>query len=125
MFVVERGHAGDERADEANRIVAPADAGFEHREFALPFLKIQTGQREQGFECAELFAAPRRDPGDISFDPRCQPRQAVIANGLAWPLTGRLASLLGATKIANRGGQNHQFTRDEIRQRFNLPPLAG
>jgi adenosine kinase len=41
-----------------------------------------------------------------------------IANGLDWPLTGRLASLLGAIKIARRGGQNHRFTRDEIGVRF-------
>jgi len=41
-----------------------------------------------------------------------------IANGLDWELTGRLASLLGAIKIARRGGQNHRFTRDEISQRF-------
>ena len=40
-----------------------------------------------------------------------------IANGLDWELTGRLASLLGAIKIAHRGGQNHRFTRDEIRDR--------
>lgn len=38
--------------------------------------------------------------------------------GLDWPLTGRLASLLGAFKIARRGGQNHHFTRDEISHRF-------
>jgi adenosine kinase len=41
-----------------------------------------------------------------------------VAAGLDWPLTGRLASLLGALKIAKRGGQNHHFTRDEIAQRF-------
>jgi len=41
-----------------------------------------------------------------------------IAAGLDWPTTGRLASLLGAIKIARRGGQNHQFTRDEIAQRY-------
>ena len=41
-----------------------------------------------------------------------------IAAGLDWPLTGRLASLMGAIKIASRGGQNHHFTRDEIAQRF-------
>jgi adenosine kinase len=41
-----------------------------------------------------------------------------IANGLDWPLTGRLASLLGALKIAHRGGQNHHFTRDEIAAGF-------
>ena len=41
-----------------------------------------------------------------------------IAAGLDWPLTGRLASLMGAIKIASRGGQNHHFARDEIAQRF-------
>ena len=41
-----------------------------------------------------------------------------IAAGMDWPLAGRLASLLGAIKIASRGGQNHQFTRDEIAARF-------
>jgi adenosine kinase len=41
-----------------------------------------------------------------------------VAAGLDWPLTGRLASLLGALKIAKRGGQNHHFTLDEIAQRF-------
>jgi adenosine kinase len=41
-----------------------------------------------------------------------------IANGLDWALTGRLASLLGAIKIACRGGQNHRFSRDEIAVRF-------
>jgi len=41
-----------------------------------------------------------------------------LAAGLDWPLTGRLASLLGAIKIAKRGGQNHHFSRDEIAQRF-------
>ncbi len=41
-----------------------------------------------------------------------------IGAGMDWELTGRLASLLGAIKIAQRGGQNHYFTRDEIAQRF-------
>jgi len=41
-----------------------------------------------------------------------------IANGMDWQHTGRLASLLGALKIAYRGGQNHHFTRDEIASRF-------
>lgn len=41
-----------------------------------------------------------------------------IAAGLDWPTTGRLASLLGSIKIAQRGGQNHHFTREEIAQRF-------
>lgn len=41
-----------------------------------------------------------------------------IASGFDWPTTGRLASLLGSIKIAERGGQNHRFTRDEIGERY-------
>ena len=41
-----------------------------------------------------------------------------IAAGFDWAVCGRLASLLGAIKIASRGGQNHHFTRDEIAQRY-------
>ena len=41
-----------------------------------------------------------------------------IAAGLDWPVTGRLASLLGSIKIAQRGAQNHRFTRDEVAQRY-------
>jgi adenosine kinase len=48
--------------------------------------------------------------------------RAGLLYGLAadydWPTTGRLAALLGAIKIAQRGGQNHRFTRDEIAQRY-------
>jgi adenosine kinase len=41
-----------------------------------------------------------------------------IANGWDWEKTGRLASLMGAIKIAHRGGQNHVLTRDEIALRY-------
>ena len=41
-----------------------------------------------------------------------------IAQGWAWEKIGRLASLMGAIKIAHRGGQNHQPTRDEIASRY-------
>jgi len=38
--------------------------------------------------------------------------------GMDWPTCGRLAGLIGAIKIAQRGGQNHRFTWDEIADRF-------
>ncbi len=41
-----------------------------------------------------------------------------IQQGWDWETTGRLASLLGAIKIAHRGGQNHQATRDELAAAF-------
>jgi adenosine kinase len=41
-----------------------------------------------------------------------------MAKGWDWPTTGRLASLVGAIKVASRGGQNHHFTRDSIAGQF-------
>lgn len=41
-----------------------------------------------------------------------------IANGFDWLTTGRLAAVMGAIKIAHRGGQNHQPSREEIAERF-------
>jgi adenosine kinase len=42
-----------------------------------------------------------------------------ILNGYDWKTTGLLAGLLGAIKIARRGGQNHRFSMQEISDRFN------
>lgn len=41
-----------------------------------------------------------------------------IANEMDWRSAGQLGSLIGALKIAQRGGQNHSFTREEIDQRY-------
>ncbi len=41
-----------------------------------------------------------------------------IAQGWRWEKIGRLASLMGALKIAHRGGQNHKPTREDIAARF-------
>ena len=41
-----------------------------------------------------------------------------IAQGYDWPTSGRLASLMGSIKIASRGGQNHQPTREQIGARY-------
>ena len=49
-----------------------------------------------------------------------------ITHGLDWAVTGRLASLIGSLKIAQRGPQNHSFTRDSIaalyRETFGAAP---
>ena len=42
-----------------------------------------------------------------------------IANGWDWPTCGRLASTMGAIKIASRGGQNHNPTRAEIENLYS------
>ncbi|WP_338766933.1 carbohydrate kinase family protein [Massilia sp. METH4] len=41
-----------------------------------------------------------------------------LTHDLGWETTGRLASLLGAIKIAHKGAQNHHFTQEEIADRF-------
>ena len=41
-----------------------------------------------------------------------------IANGFDWLTTGRLAAVMGSIKIAHRGGQNHQPSREEIAERY-------
>jgi len=41
-----------------------------------------------------------------------------IVNGFDWPTTGRLASVMGALKIAHQGGQNHVATPEQIGARF-------
>ncbi|MSR15459.1 MAG: carbohydrate kinase family protein [Gammaproteobacteria bacterium] len=37
-----------------------------------------------------------------------------LMNKLDWEVTGRMASLLGAIKIAHAGTQNHRFTREDF-----------
>jgi adenosine kinase len=41
-----------------------------------------------------------------------------MACGWCWDKSARLASVMGATKIAHRGGQNHRPTREALASRF-------
>lgn len=41
-----------------------------------------------------------------------------LTHDMDWATTGRLASLMGAIKIARQGGQNHAPSRAEIEERF-------
>ncbi|HYT15820.1 MAG TPA: carbohydrate kinase family protein [Burkholderiales bacterium] len=41
-----------------------------------------------------------------------------IAAGFDWPKTGRLAALMGAIKVASRGGQNHKISREEVALKY-------
>jgi adenosine kinase len=72
--------------------------------------------------------------GDKLDIPAVKPRQIVdptgcgdayragllfgITEGMSWEDTGRLASLIGSIKIADRGTQNHIFTRASLEQDF-------
>ena len=41
-----------------------------------------------------------------------------LMNELDWDTTGRIAALMGAIKIEQHGTQNHSFTLDEFRERY-------
>jgi adenosine kinase len=41
-----------------------------------------------------------------------------MARGWGWEKSARLASVMGAIKIAHRGGQNHRPSRTEIATRL-------
>jgi len=41
-----------------------------------------------------------------------------LMNGLDWETTGRISALMGAIKIEQHGTQNHSFTLDEFRARY-------
>jgi adenosine kinase len=41
-----------------------------------------------------------------------------LLHGHDWETTGRIASLLGSIKIESRGTQNHGFTPEEFRRRY-------
>jgi adenosine kinase len=43
-----------------------------------------------------------------------------ITHRMDWAVTGRLASLIGALKIAQRGPQNHRFTRDSLAELYRV-----
>ncbi len=42
-----------------------------------------------------------------------------LVHGFEWATTGRLASLIGAIKIAHHGTQSHAFTLEDIQARFH------
>ncbi len=83
----------------------------------------------RGDKGSEIYAGGER------YDIPCVPAAAVvdptgcgdayragllygISKGFDWPTTGRLASLMGALKIAHQGGQNHKATQAELADAF-------
>jgi adenosine kinase len=41
-----------------------------------------------------------------------------LLEGLDWPTTGRIASLMGAIKVETHGTQNHSFTLNSFKERY-------
>jgi adenosine kinase len=42
-----------------------------------------------------------------------------LMNGLDWEITGRIAALMGAIKVAHHGTQNHSFDMDQFRKLYH------
>jgi adenosine kinase len=83
----------------------------------------------RGEQGAEIYTAGERiDIPTVSADKVVDPtgcgdafRAGILfglTNGMDWPTTGRLASLMGSIKIGHQGGQNHAPSQDEIAIRF-------
>ena len=75
------------------------------------------------FAGGEMHEIPPARPSEVLDPTGCGDAYRAglmygILKGYDWKTTGRLASLLGAIKIAKRGGQNHRFTPQEITDRF-------
>ena len=76
---------------------------------------IMTGGREIAIPAARADAVV--DPTGCGDAYRAGLIYGLI-RGLDWETTGRIASLLGALKIAHAGTQNHRFTAGEFAARF-------
>lgn len=73
--------------------------------------------REGDFEIPAVQARAVVDPTGCGDAYRAGLIHGLL-NGLDWPTTGRVASLLGALKIEQRGTQNHHFTAEQLAQRY-------
>jgi adenosine kinase len=80
----------------------------------------QGSQIYVGGECLEIPAASPKD----AFDPTgCGDAYRAgliygLLEGLDWPTTGRIASLMGAIKVENYGTQNHSFNLHGFKERY-------
>jgi adenosine kinase len=81
------------------------------------------GAGSEIFADGERIEIPAVEPAEILDPTGCGDAYRAglihgITKGLSWGDTGRLASILGAEKIAHRGTQNHRFSPDSLMQRF-------
>ena len=75
------------------------------------------------FTGGEEIIIPTAKPADVRDPTGCGDAYRAgliygLMNDMKWEDTGRLASLLGATKIASLGTQNHSFTRQGLDDEF-------
>jgi adenosine kinase len=73
----------------------------------------------------ETLAIPAAKPAQLSDPTGCGDAYRAgllygLMHALEWPVTARIASLMGAIKIEQAGTQNHRFTRAEFAARYAL-----
>lgn len=71
----------------------------------------------------EEYLIPTVTPSEVNDPTGCGDAYRAgliygLSRGLDWATTGRIASLMGSIKIEHNGTQNHQFTLEEFRQRY-------
>ena len=81
------------------------------------------GQGSRIITAGKTYEIPAATPSDIQDPTGCGDAYRAgllygLGQGMDWDTTGRLASLMGALKIAHQGAQNHDPKRDEIGARF-------
>ena len=81
------------------------------------------GEGSRIFTRAQTYDIPAAKPQALKDPTGCgDAYRAGLLYGLMhdmdWETTGRIASLMGAIKIASPGTQNHQFTPDEFKAQF-------
>ena len=96
--------------------------GLSHEELAKRVEALIVTQGAQGsiiYTQGQQLQIPAAKPGAVNDPTGCGDAYRAgliygLMNKLGWDVTGRIASLMGAIKIASHGPQNHRFTRDEF-----------
>lgn len=83
------------------------------------------GQGSQIYTDGQCIEIPAAETSELADPTGCGDAYRAgllygLMNDLGWPDTGRIASLMGAIKMEHHGTQNHTFTMDQFRQRYQL-----
>ncbi len=89
------------------------------------FIVTRGGEGSQIYTGGEVLHIPAAKPEAIVDPTGCGDAYRAgllfgLLNDYGWERTGRIASLMGAIKIAHAGTQNHQFTPREFEQKLAL-----
>ncbi len=89
------------------------------------FIVTRGGEGSQIYTGGKVLHIPAAKPEAIVDPTGCGDAYRAgllfgLLNDYGWERTGRIASLMGAIKIAHAGTQNHQFTPREFEQKLAL-----